>query len=214
MKKPLEMLKEIKSVLGLELNEQPVAVSLATMKLEDGATTIEAEQFAPDFEVFIITAEDKIAMPVGEYTLEDGMILVVVTEGLISEIKEAASEEDPATDAPMDAPEEAPEVVAAEAATASPKKVVESITKEMFFSEIEKLRNEIAELKEIKADYELRKQGLAQVEEAIQTELAEIKKEQLSAPAAKPIKHSPENGKTTTPKGKLSLKELLNTLNK
>lgn len=205
------MLKEIKSVLGIELNEQPVAVSLATMTLEDGATTIEAEEFAPDFEVFIITEEDKIPMPVGEYTLEDGMILVVQTEGLISEIKEAATEEEaPAEEA---APE-AEVVVEAEAETASPKKVVESITKEMFFSEIEKLRNEIAELKEIKADYELRKQGLAQVEEAIQTELAEIKKEELSAPAAKPIKHSPENGKTTTPKGKLSLKELLNTLNK
>ena len=211
MKKPLEMLKEIKSVLGIELNEQPVAVSLATMTLEDGAITIEAEEFAPDFEVFIITEEDKIPMPVGEYTLEDGMILVVQTEGLISEIKEAATEEEaPAEEA---APE-ADVVVEAEAETASPKKVVESITKEMFFSEIEKLRNEIAELKEIKADYELRKQGLAQVEEAIQTELAEIKKEELSAPAAKPIKHSPENGKTTTPKGKLSLKELLNTLNK
>ena len=201
MKKPLEMLKEIKSVLGIELNEQPVAVSLATMTLEDGATTIEAEEFAPDFEVFIVTEEDKIPMPVGEYTLEDGMILVV-------QIKEAATEDEaPAEEA---APE-ADVVVEAEAETASPKKVVESITKEMFFSEIEKLRTE---LKEIKADYELRKQGLAKVEEAIQTELAQMQKEELSAPAAKPIKHSPENGKTTTPKGKLSLKELLNTLNK
>jgi len=208
MKKPLEMLKEIKSVLGIELNEQPVAVSLATMTLEDGATTIEAEEFAPDFEVFIITEEDRIPMPVGEYTLEDGMILVVQTEGLISEIKEAATEDEaPAEEA---APE-ADVVVEAEAETASPKKVVESITKEMFFSEIEKLRTE---LKEIKADYELRKQGLAKVEEAIQTELAQMQKEELSAPAAKPIKHSPENGKTTTPKGRLSLKELLNTLNK
>lgn len=188
------MLKEIKSVLGIELNEQPVAVSLATMTLEDGATTIEAEEFAPDFEVFIITEEDKIPMPVGEYTLEDGMILVVQIEGLISEIKEAA----PAEEAPAE--EAAPEVVVeAEAETASPKKVVESITKEMFFSEIEKLRNEIAELKAQGTE-------LAKVEESI--------KEELSAPAAKPIKHSPENGKTTTPKGKLSLKELLNTLNK
>ena len=196
MKKPLEMLKEIKSVLGIELNEQPVAVSLATMTLEDGATTIEAEEFAPDFEVFITTEEDRIPMPVGEYTLEDGMILVVQTEGLISEIKEAAKEEEaPAEEA---APE-ADVVVEAEAETASPKKVVESITKEMFFSEIEKLRNEIAELKAQGTE-------LAKVEESI--------KEELSAPAAKPIKHSPENGKTTTPKGKLSLKELLNTLNK
>ena len=200
------MLKEIKSVLGIELYDQPVAVSLATMLLEDGATTIEAEEFAPDFEVFIITEEDKIPMPVGEYTLEDGMILVVQTEGVIMEIKEATTEEAPVEDAPV-----AEVAVDAEAATSNPKKVVESITKEMFFSEIEKLRTE---LKEIKADYELRKQGLAKVEEALQIELTAIKKEELSTPAAKAIKHSPENGKTTTPKGKLSLKELLNTLNK
>lgn len=194
------MLKEIKSVLGIELSEQPVAVSLATMTLEDGATTIEAEEFAPDFEVFIITEEDRIPMPVGEYTLEDGMILVVENEGIIMEIKEAVAEEAPAEEAPV--AETAPEadvVVEAEAETASPKKVVESITKEMFFSEIEKLRNEIAELKS-------QKEIEVKVEESI--------KEELSTPAAKPIKHSPENGKTTTPKGKLSLKELLNTLNK
>lgn len=194
------MLKEIKSVLGIELSEQPVAVSLATMKLEDGATTIEAEEFAPDFEVFIVTEEDRIPMPVGEYTLEDGMILVVETEGIIMEIKEAVSEEAPAEDAPVAEPApEADVVVEAEAETASPKKVVESITKEMFFSEIEKLRSEIAELKS-------QKETEVKVEESI--------KEELSTPAAKPIKHSPENGKTTTPKGKLSLKELLNTLNK
>lgn len=197
MKKPLEMLKEIKSVLGIELSEQSEAVSLATMTLEDGATTIEAEQFAPDFEVFIITDEDKIAMPVGEYTLEDGMILVVETEGLISEIKEASTEEE----APSE--EEAP----AEEAPAE-----EELAEEVQFATVSDLAEIRSMLEEIKADYELRKQGLAKVEEAIQTELAEIKKEELSTPAAKPIKHSPENGKTTTPKGKLSLKELLNTL--
>jgi hypothetical protein len=207
MKKPLEMLKEIKSVLGIELYEQPVAVSLATMMLEDGATTIEAEEFAPDFEVFIVTEEDRIPMPVGDYPLEDGMILVVETQGLIMEIKEDVTKEAPPVE---DAPVE--EVaVDAKAGTSNPKKIVESITKEMFFSEIEKLRTE---LKEIKADYELRKQGLAKVEEALEIELAAIKKEELSTPAAKAIKHSPENGKITIPKGKLSLKELLNTLNK
>lgn len=195
MKKPLEMLKEIKSVLGIDLSEQPQAVSLATMNLENGVT-IEATTFEPEVEVFIVQEEDRIPMPVGEYILEDGMILVVETEGIISEIKEAVTEEEaPAEEAAPEAEVE----VEAEADTASPKKVVESITKEMFFSEIEKLRNEIAELRTKNTE-------LAKVEESI--------KEELSAPAAKPIKHSPENGKTTTPKGKLSLKELLNTLNK
>jgi hypothetical protein len=40
--------------------------------------------------------------------------------------------------------------VEASAPVASPKRIVESVSKEMFFSEIEKLRNEIAELKGVK----------------------------------------------------------------
>ena len=57
------------------------------MSLENG-TIIEAEEFAPAAEVFIVTEEDKIALPVGEYSLEDGMILVVEAEGIIKEIKD------------------------------------------------------------------------------------------------------------------------------
>jgi hypothetical protein len=86
-------------------------------------------------------------MPVGEYELEDGMILVVAVEGVIAEIKEAVVEE------------EAPEVeeeVEAQAETVSapstPKRIVESVSKEMFFAEIEKLRTEIAELKSVKQE--------------------------------------------------------------
>ena len=59
--------------------------------------------------------------------------------------------------------EEAPEVEEEEVLTpekeqemtaevATPKRVVESVTKEMFFSEIEKLRAEIAELKSVKTE--------------------------------------------------------------
>ena len=85
------MLKEIKSVLGIELSEDVQdnvqEIKLAQMTLENG-TIIEAEEFAPEFEVFIVTEEDRIALPVGDYALEDGMILVVESEGIIKEIKE------------------------------------------------------------------------------------------------------------------------------
>jgi hypothetical protein len=91
MKNPIEMLKEIKNVLGIELSAEVVETKLAQMMLENG-TVLEAEEFAPEFEVFIVTEEDKIALPVGEYALEDGRILVVETEGLIKEIKEVSEE--------------------------------------------------------------------------------------------------------------------------
>jgi hypothetical protein len=134
----------IKAALGFQVN-------LAQMKLEDGITIIEAESFEPEFSVGIVTADGIVPMPVGEYKLEDGKILVVALEGIIAEIKDAMPEEV--------APEEAPVVeveVEAEAAQApQPKRIVESVSKETFFAEIEKLRTELsAQISEVKAENE------------------------------------------------------------
>ena len=122
-------------------------IKLAQMKLKDGVTVIEADAFEPEQAVFIVNGEERIAMPIGEYELEDGMILVVAVEGIIAEIKEAAVEEEEAPEA-----EEEVEVEAQAETVATPKRIVESVSKEMFFAEIEKLRTEIAELKSVKQE--------------------------------------------------------------
>jgi hypothetical protein len=83
-------------------------------------------------------------MPVGEYMLEDGNVLEVEVEGIIASI-EMPEEEAPEVTEEEEATAEKEQEMTTEAAT--PKRVVESVTKEMFFSEIEKLRAEIAELK-------------------------------------------------------------------
>ena len=105
--------------------------------------------------------------------MENGRILVVIEEGIISEIKEVATEEEVIE-------EEAPEVeVEVEAeATPSAKKTIESIVKETFFAEIEKLTNENIELK-------AKLENLSKVEEVTNevTELADIT----------PISFNPEN---------------------
>ena len=64
----IDMLNQIRTLLGVEDTEK---VELAQMTLENG-TVLEAEVFEANNEVFIITEEEKIALPVGEYTLEDG----------------------------------------------------------------------------------------------------------------------------------------------
>ena len=135
----MNVINEIKTLLGME-------VKLAQMKLKDGVTVIEADAFEPEMPVFIVNGEERVPMPVGEYELEDGMILVVAVEGIIAEIKEMQVEEE--------APEAEVEVeVEAQAETvATPKRIVESVSKEMFFAEIEKLRTEIAELKSVKQE--------------------------------------------------------------
>ena len=153
----MNVINEIKTLLGME-------VKLAQMKLKDGVTVIEADAFEMDNNVFIVNGEEKIPMPVGEYELEDGMILVVAVEGIIAEIKEPVAEVE-------EAPEVEVEVEAQAATPATPKRIVESVSKEMFFSEIEKLRTEIAELKLAK----------------------EVVKEELSSDVVvEPLTHSPE----------------------
>lgn len=118
-------------------------VNLSQMKLMDGVTVIEAEAFEPEMAIFIVNGEDKVPMPVGEYLLEDGNVLKVEVEGIIASI-EMPEEEAPEVEVEVETTKKEEEM-ATEAAT--PKRVVESVTKEMFFSEIEKLRLEIAELK-------------------------------------------------------------------
>jgi hypothetical protein len=120
-------------------------VKLAQMALENG-TIIEAEVFEAGASVFIVNEEDRIALPVGEYKLEDGMILIVAEEGIIAEIKEAVVEEEtPEAEVEVEVEQEMAEVK-------EPKRVIESVTKEMFFAEIESLKKEIEELKLAKED--------------------------------------------------------------
>ena len=134
----MNVINEIKTLLGMDVN-------LAQMKLKDGVTVIEADAFETDNNVFIVNGEEKIPLPVGEYELEDGMILVVAVEGVIAEIKEPVAE--------VETPEAEIEVeVEAQAEVATPKRIVESVSKEMFFAEIEKLQAQIAELKSVKQE--------------------------------------------------------------
>jgi hypothetical protein len=132
----MNVVNQIKELLGME-------VKLAQMKLQDGVTVIEAEAFEPEMAIFIVNEEEKVPMPVGEYMLEDGNVLKVEVEGIIASI-EMPEEEAPEVEVEVETTKKEEEM-ATEAAT--PKRVVESVTKEMFFSELEKLRAEIAELK-------------------------------------------------------------------
>lgn len=163
-----EAIKQIKTLLGLETE-----VKLAQARLADGVTVLEAEAFEAGMEVFIVTEEGNVPLPVGEYEMEGGeYILVVVEEGIIAEIKEV--EETPEEEAPA-AEEEAVAPIEEEMSeeTRQPKKTIESIIKETLFSEVEKLKVENDELK---------------------AELSRMKEEATSLSAdVKPILYNPEN---------------------
>jgi len=167
------LLNKARVLLGLE-------VKLEQMKLDNGAI-LEAEVFEAGAEIFVVADDERVAVPVGEYEVEGGMIIVVSEEGIIGEIKEAGAEEE----APAEETEEVVEEEELSTETASPKKIVKSISEEMFFSEIEKLRTEINELKLSKTE--------VVAEEVV--ELSEVKEDkvELSAEEVEGITHTPEN---------------------
>ena len=177
-----ETLNKVRTLLGIE-------VKLEQMKLDNGAI-LEAEVFEVGAEIFVVADEERVAVPVGEYIAEDGSTIVVAEEGVIGEIKEAGEEAPAEEEAPVE--EEVVEEDLSE--TATPKKVVESISKETFFSEIEKLRNEINELK-------------------LSKEVEEVSVE-LSVDEVEGISHNPENETSKKELNLYSQKGKNNTINR
>jgi hypothetical protein len=169
--------KEIVKKICVALN---IEVKLEQMKLNDGVTVIEADSFEPNNEVFIITEdEQRIPMPIGEYVVENGMLLIITQEGVIAEIKEQeapAEEEAPEVEAPEEEMKKDDKMIE----KSQVKKTVESMVKETFFSEMESLKEE---------------------NERLKTELAQMQE-------PKPIVHNPESKQmeqATAPKSTMDL---------
>jgi len=156
--KSTEILDKIKTFLGEEkieeqveetqveetqLEESQEKVELAQAKLDNG-TVLEAEAFEAGNEIFIVTEDERVAVPVGEYQMEDGQMLVVSEEGIIGEIKAQEAEEE------VEAEEEE----------------MAYVSKEEFESAVEEIKGMINELKEVKEE-------MAQVEEQVKQELSE-----------------------------------------
>ena len=160
------MITKIKEVLNL--TEE---VKLEQLKLENG-TILEADSFEAGKEVFIITEDEKVALPVGEYELEDGRSLLVEEVGLIAEIK---------------AEEEEKEEVEAE----EEKKEMQYATKEEL-AEVKEMIEEIKAMLEPKEDMSADEMGNLLTEELSKQEIPDEVQVELNKPAAEPIKANPE----------------------
>ena len=193
--KTTEMLKQIQTLLNTR-------VELEDRKLDNG-TVISADSFAEGQPVFIITEDDRIPMPIGEYMMEDGSMLVVEEEGVIAAIKAAdEAEEEEVVEEEAKVEEEMSNEVK------EPKKVVESTVVETHFSEEQKSElvetilsnvNPLIEELQNKVDALEAKLSVEAVEEVEEKLSADVKEEKLS----KTFKHSPEvKGEKSTPKFK------------
>jgi len=192
------ILNKVRSLLGME-------IKLEQRKLDDSTTTVEAESFEKGEEIMIVTEdEQKIALPVGEYKMQSGEMLVVKEEGIIDEIKAEEKEEEEEQEE-VDSRkkedekyEEKDEEMSADDSKPI-KKTVESIVKETFFSEMEALKKENEELKSQLE--KLSKEEVTETEsepikeevnEEVELSTEEPKAEEVEA-AAEPIVHNPEN---------------------
>jgi len=154
-----EMLNEIKTLLNIE-------VKLEEQKLENG-TVVSAEAFEKGKEIFIVTDDEKIAMPVGEYILGDGRLVVVEEEGIIADVREVSDE------VPAKEEEETEDLE-------------EEVKEEMSYA----TKEELAEVKTMVEEIRAMLEPKEEMSEEVKEEVVEEVKEELSA--VKPIKHNPE----------------------
>ena len=161
-----KLMNKVRTLLGLE-------VKLEKMELVNGAV-LEAEVFEIGAEVFVIADEERVAVPIGTYEMKDGMTMVVAEEGIIESITEGDVKEE--EEAPVEAEKPVEEEEELSTDKPAPKKVVKSISEEMFFSEIDKLKEEIKGLRLSKEE----------PKEAVEVELS-------AEPEVEGISHNPEN---------------------
>ena len=160
-----DKVEEAKEETQLEAQEEikeEVKVELAQAKLENG-TIVESESFKAGDEVFIVTDDEKVAMPVGEYVMEDGKLLVVEEEGLIADYREVSD----------DVPQKEDEMAEDDEAAVDDWSGMEK--------RIKNLEDAIADIKSRLGE----KEDYKKLEEEVKQQLSET-------PAAEAITHSPE----------------------
>jgi len=209
--KSSEMLNQIKTLLNIE-------IKFEEMKLENG-TVVEAESFEKGKEIFIKTDDEKVAMPVGEYILEDSRLLVIEEEGIIADMREVS--------------DEVPEKESAEE-----EEITEDLKDEEYKEEDEEdedkkkyeddeadvgdwkgMEKRIKNLEDAIADLKSRFSDKEEMGEDNKGLKSRTVKEEFSEAAVKPIKHNPEIKEVekrvfAKSKTRTTLDRVLNKLNK
>lgn len=199
------MLNQIKTLLNIE-------VRLEERKLENG-TRVEAESFEKGKEIFILTDDEKVAMPVGEYLLEDGRLLVVAQEGIIDDVREVSNE--------VPQKEEEPASVTEDLSEEDDKKKDEKKKEEKMadVGDWEGMEKRIQNLEDAIADIKSRLGEKEMEDQEVEDSIKKIK-EELSMPSASPIRHNPEGSvkkshfRLSPQRKKSTMDYILNQLNK
>jgi len=171
------MINKIKTLLDIQIN-------LEERKLENG-TVVEAESFEQGKEVFIKTEDEKVAMPIGEYNMEQGEVMLVKEEGIIAEMKKDDYKEESEEEEMEDDGKEADVQD-----WAGMEKRIKNL--EDAIADIKaRLGESVDETEDLEASEEV-EEVVEESEDLSKDEEIDELKEELSKPASDPIKHSPE----------------------
>tara|TARA_R100001369_G_C3310629_1_gene167253 strand:+ start:1162 stop:1818 length:657 start_codon:yes stop_codon:yes gene_type:complete len=188
--KSTEMINQIKTLLNIE-------VKLEEMKLDNG-TVLESDSFEKGKEIFIKTDDERVALPVGEYILEDSRLLIIEEEGIIADVREVSDE------VPEKEGEETSEDMKDEDEYEEDGKEADVADWKGMEKRIQNLEDAISDLKgdkeskmeddevEMEEDDVSRKPKSRTVKEEFNKQVEEKVAEELSKPSTNPIKHSPE----------------------
>ena len=187
--KKIEMALTPSEDVAPEVQEE-VKVEMATMKLANGIV-VEAESFEAGNDIFIVTEDEKVALPVGEYMLEDSRLLVVEEEGKIADVREVSDE----------VPEETEDLVEEDLSEETELEEVDDAYLKGMEIRIKNLEDAIADLKADKVE-------ASKVEEEVKKE---VEQKLSTEPAAKAIKHNPEGDSSKQVKMHISPKRVMST---
>lgn len=192
LNKDKSMIKEVKEAItdaftAFKAEMSTTKIELGSIKTADGAVDIlfEGDMMAVGGAVWVEQDGERISIPVGEYELESGMVLIVSEEGVIGELKEPTSE----------ATEEASAEMNEESTSSVAKEISEQIKSVLIkYSE------------DLDAKFEKFKAELSTDMEALKNENSELKKEvvELSEQPVEKPKKVVLNTTPRTAKGRLT----------
>lgn len=160
----------------LETNEEKKPLEMmAEGILTDGSKIVTpADAWVEGVEIFVETEQGALPLAPGEYTLQDGTVIVVEQEGILNEIRPVVVEEPAEVEVEAEAEKKEEKTMDEQKVKA----IVETLIKEYKFSAIEELKKENSELKdsvvmlsdaiqELSKPYEAKKNEPAKVERKI-----------------------------------------------
>jgi|TARA_R110002153_G_scaffold46628_5_gene131668 hypothetical protein len=193
------------------LTRSEVEVKLATMKLANG-TVLEADEFSEGNSVFIVTEDERVPLPVGEYEMEDGRVLVVGEIGKIGKVGLETTEEEEKVEEELETIPEAEEEGYKDGIADSKEDIKEDVEDtDLGYVSKQEFEDAVNEIKEMVSKVE------ARLNEGKEEDDAFVVKEELrenDLEETKLFKHNPNRTEVNKVKFKLGSNRSLSTMDK